>query len=226
VRADKVLNQQGLDEATNFLYPFIDGNETDASGLLADLTESALAKAAESAALRQSTLEACAHLIESAGAEMARRFAAGGRLFTFGNGGSSTDAATLAALFASPPTAPPLPAWSLTADQAVLTALGNDVGFDLVFARQLIARARDGDIAVAMSTSGNSADLLLALREAHSRGMYTIGFTGYDGGAFIDNPDVDVCFVVQSQSVHRIQESQALLGHRLWAAVQPQEKNR
>ncbi len=157
---------------------------------------------------------------------MARRFAAGGRLFTFGNGGSSTDAATLAALFASPPAARPLPAWSLTADQAVLTALGNDVGFDLVFARQLIARARDADIAVAMSTSGNSADLLLALREAHSRGMYTIGFTGYDGGAFIDNPDVDVCFVVQSQSVHRIQEAQALLGHRLWAAVQAQETNR
>jgi D-sedoheptulose 7-phosphate isomerase len=220
------MNQQSLDEATNFLYPFIDGNETDASALLADLTESALAKAAESAALRQSTLAACAHLIEIAGAEMAHRFAAGGRLFTFGNGGSSTDAATLAALFASPPAAHPLPAWSLTADQAVLTALGNDVGFDLVFARQLIARARDADIAVAMSTSGNSADLLLALREAHSRGMYTIGFTGYDGGAFIDNPDVDACFVVQSQSVHRIQESQALLGHRLWAAVQAQEKNR
>ena len=90
------MNQQSLDDATNFLYPFIDGNETDASALLADLTESALAKAAVSAALRQSTLEACAHLVESAGAEMARRFAAGGRLFTFGNGGSSTDAATLA----------------------------------------------------------------------------------------------------------------------------------
>jgi D-sedoheptulose 7-phosphate isomerase len=217
------MNRTRLHEATNFLYPFIDGTESDVGALLDDLTESALAKSAESAALRQSTLEACAHLIESTGADMARRFAAGGRLFTFGNGGSSTDAATLAALFAQPPAADPLPAWSLAADQAVLTALGNDVGFDLVFARQLIARARSADIAVAMSTSGNSADLLVALREAHGRGMYTIGFTGYDGGAFVDNPDVDVCFVVRSQSVHRIQESQALLGYQLWAAVQAEK---
>ncbi|CQD23017.1 putative sugar phosphate isomerase [Mycobacterium lentiflavum] len=213
------VDTESLNEATNFLYPFIDSKETDASALLADLTESALAKAAESAALRRSSLQACADLITSAGSEMARRFTAGGRLFTFGNGGSSTDATTLASLFARPPAAQPLPAWSLTDDQAVLTALSNDVGFDLVFARQLIARARATDIAVAMSTSGNSADLLSALREAHSRGIYTIGFTGYDGGAFVDNADVDVCFVVESQSVHRIQESQALLGYQLWAAV-------
>lgn len=214
-----MTSRQRLDEPTNFLYPFIDGNESDSAALLADLAASATAKAAESAALRQSTLKSCSGLISSAAAEMASRFAAGGRLFTFGNGGSSTDAATLAALFAQPPVGEPLPAWSLTADQAVLTALGNDVGFDLVFARQLIARAQAGDMAIAMSTSGNSADLLLALREAHGSGLYTIGFTGYDGGAFAANPDVDVCFVVRSQSVHRIQESQALLGHQLWSAV-------
>jgi D-sedoheptulose 7-phosphate isomerase len=218
-----MTNQQRVEEATNFLYPFIDGDERDAGALLADLMESALAKAAESAALRLSTLESCATLITSAGAEMAHRFTVGGRLFTFGNGGSSTDAATLAALFARPAVAEPLPAWSLTADQAVLTALGNDVGFELVFARQLIARARAGDIAIAMSTSGNSADLLMAMREAHARGMYTIGFTGYDGGAFADNPDVDVCFTVRSQSVHRIQEAQALLGYQLWAEVQAEK---
>ena len=108
----------------------------------------------------------------------------------------------------------------MTADQAILTALGNDVGFELVFARQLIARAEAGDIAIAMSTSGNSPNLLAALAEARRRGMYTIGFAGYDGGAFADNPDVDVCFVVRSQSVHRIQESQALLGYQLWLATQ------
>ncbi|RDH78330.1 SIS domain-containing protein [Mycolicibacterium moriokaense] len=215
-----------LDEPTNFLYPFIDANEHDPAALLTDLAASASSKAAESAELRRSTLQACSALVETAAAEMAARFAAGGRLFTFGNGGSSTDAATLAALFASPPAGEALPAWSLTADQAVLTALGNDVGFDLVFARQLIARAQPTDIAVAMSTSGNSADLLLAMREAHGRGLYTIGFTGYDGGAFATNPDVDVCFVVRSQSVHRIQEAQALLGHRLWSAVHAQKGSR
>lgn len=207
------------DEPTNFLYPFIDAEEDDSASLLADLAASARAKASESLALRRSTLAANADLLNRAAAEMARRFGAGGRLFTFGNGGSCTDSTTLAGLFARPPTGKPLPAWSLTADQAIVTALGNDVGFELVFARQLIARAQNGDIAIAMSTSGNSPNLLAALAEARQRGLYTVGFAGYDGGAFADNPNVDTCFVVRSQSVHRIQESQALLGYQLWLTV-------
>jgi D-sedoheptulose 7-phosphate isomerase len=207
------------DEPTNFLYPFIDAQEDDPKSLLADLAASAQAKAAESLALRRSTLEANAGLLEAAATEMARRFAAGARLFTFGNGGSCTDSTTLARLFARPPIGRPLPAWPLTADQAVLTALGNDVGFELVFARQLIARAKDGDIAIAMSTSGGSPNLLAALAEGRRRGLYTIGFAGYDGGAFAHDPNVDACFVVRSQSVHRIQESQALLGYQLWLSV-------
>ncbi|MHA6780958.1 D-sedoheptulose-7-phosphate isomerase [Pseudonocardia saturnea] len=204
---------------TNFLYPFLESEERDQDALLADLAASARAKAAESAALRASTLAACADRIAEAGAEIARRFRAGGRMFCFGNGGSSTDATTLAGLFARPPLNTPLPAWSLTADQAILTALGNDVGFELVFARQLIARADGRDVAVALSTSGSSKDLMVAFREARSRGMYTVGFAGYDGGEFAASPDVDVCFTVASQSVHRIQEAQALLGYRLWSAV-------
>jgi D-sedoheptulose 7-phosphate isomerase len=207
------------DEPTNFLYPFIDSEEQDAKSLLADLAASAQAKATESLALRRSTLEANAELLEEAATEMAQRFAAGGRMFTFGNGGSCTDSTTLARLFARPPIGTPLPAWSLTADQAVMTALGNDVGFELVFARQLIARARAGDIAIAMSTSGGSPNLLAGLAEARRRGLYTIGFAGYNGGAFVDSPNVDACFVVRSQSVHRIQESQALLGYQLWLSV-------
>jgi D-sedoheptulose 7-phosphate isomerase len=206
---------------TNFLYPFLDAEERDQDALLRDLAASAKAKAVESAALRAATVAANAELITAAAAEMASRFAAGGRMFAFGNGGSSTDVATLVALFARPPVSParPLPAWSLAADQAILTALGNDVGFDLVFARQLIARGGRGDIAVAMSTSGSSRDLMAGLREAHARGMYTVGFAGYDGGEFATSSDVDVCFTVRSQSVHRIQEAQALVGHTLWVAV-------
>jgi D-sedoheptulose 7-phosphate isomerase len=210
------------DEPTNFLYPFIDAQEDDPKSLLADLAASAQAKAAESLSLRRSTLEANTELIGSAAAEMARRFSTGGRLFTFGNGGSCTDCTTLARLFAQPPVGKPLAAWSLTADQAIMTALGNDVGFELVFARQLIARGKAGDIAIAMSTSGSSPNLMAALKEARRRGMYTVGFAGYDGGAFAKSPDVDACFVVRSQSVHRIQESQALLGYQLWLAVHEQ----
>jgi D-sedoheptulose 7-phosphate isomerase len=219
------------DEPTNFLYPFLDvADAPNSESLLADLAASAQAKAAESVALRRSTLDANAEPLNGAATEMARRFAAGGRMFTFGNGGSCTDSTTLAGLFARPPIGElgkSLPAWSLAADQAILTALGNDVGFDLIFARQLIARAKAGDIAIAMSTSGNSSNLLAALAEARQRGLYTVGFAGYDGGAFADNPNVDICFIVRSQSVHRIQEAQALLGYQLWLAVQEQrDQNR
>lgn len=207
-------------ENTGFLYPFIEGDENDADSLLADLASSARLKARESSELQQATLVACAEKISAAGAAMAERFAAGGRMYTFGNGGSSTDAATFASLFANPVSGRPLPALNLAADQAVVTALGNDVGFDLVFSRQIIAHASDRDIAVAMSTSGNSADLMSALEEASRRGLITIGFAGYDGGQMAASPHVDHCFVVSSQSVHRIQESQAMLGYRLWTTVQ------
>jgi D-sedoheptulose 7-phosphate isomerase len=207
-------------ERTDFLYPFIDGDERDSGPLLSDLAASARMKARQSSALQRSTLAACAAQVARAGAEMAQRFAAGGRLYCFGNGGSSTDAATLGALFSAPVRGRPLPAMNLAADQAVVTALGNDVGFDLVFSRQIIAYGRDRDIAVAMSTSGNSADLMNALGEASRRGLMTIGFAGYDGGQMAAADAVQHCFVVRSQSVHRIQESQALLGYELWAGVQ------
>src|ERR1700679_1769321 len=116
-------------ESTAFLYPFIDADERDSGSLLTDLAASAREKARESAALQRSTLANCAAKVLGRGAAMADRFAAGGRLFAFGNGGSSTDAATFAGLFAQPVTGRPLPALSLAADQAVVTALGNDVGF-------------------------------------------------------------------------------------------------
>jgi D-sedoheptulose 7-phosphate isomerase len=207
-------------ENTGFLYPFIEAEERDAGSLLGDLAASARDKAHESSALQQSTLAACAHDVLAAGDQMADQFAAGGRLYAFGNGGSSTDAATFAALFAQPVSGRPLPALNLAADQAVVTALGNDVGFELVFSRQIIAHSSSKDIAVAFSTSGNSADLLTALREASRRGLLTIGFAGYTGGEMGEAKEVDYCFVVRSQSIHRIQESQALLGYQLWASTQ------
>jgi D-sedoheptulose 7-phosphate isomerase len=207
-------------ERTGFLYPFIDAEGHDPESLLADLAKSAQAKAHESAALQRATLTECAELLAAAGAQMAERFSSGGRMYAFGNGGSSTDAATFAALFAQPISGRPLPAMNLAADQAVVTALGNDVGFELVFSRQIIAHASSKDMAVAMSTSGSSADLMMALGEASRRGLMTIGFAGYDGGQMATSSEVGYCFVVRSQSIHRIQESQALLGYQLWATVQ------
>ncbi len=207
-------------ENTDFLYPFLDAQETNASALLTDLAASARGKAAESAQLQASSLEEWAAEIERAGRAIAERFAAGGRMYTFGNGGSSTDAETLASLFARPAHGRPLAARCLAADQAVITALGNDIGFDVVFSRQLMAHARPGDIAVALSTSGSSEDLMTALVEGRRRGLLTIGFSGHDGGRMAVADEVDHCFTIRSQSIHRIQESQALVGYHLWATAQ------
>lgn len=205
---------------TDFLYPFIDAQEHDATALLRDLAESARGKAADSARLQRASLEEWGEDLVAAGQRMAERFARGGRLYTFGNGGSSTDAATLATLFSRPARGRPVPAWSLAADQAVVTALGNDVGFELIFSRQIIAHAHDDDVAIALSTSGNSDDLMTALAEARRRRLLTIGFAGHDGGRMAATDDLDFCFTIRSQSIHRIQESHALIGYRLWSAAQ------
>ena len=103
-----------------------------------------------------------------------------------------------------------------------MTALGNDVGFELIFSRQMIAHSKPVDIAIALSTSGNSDDLITALAEAKRRGLLTIGFAGYDGGRWPTSEDVDYCFTIRSQSIHRIQESHARVGYRLWSIVQKQ----
>jgi D-sedoheptulose 7-phosphate isomerase len=207
-------------ERTDFLYPFIEGDERAAGSLLEDLGASAVSKGAVSAALRATTLERDRDQLERAATGMAARLVAGGRLFTFGNGGSSTDASALAALFSRPPSGRPLAARCLSDDTAVLTALANDIGFELVFSRQLIAHADGGDVALGISTSGNSRNLLAAFDEATDRGLLTVGFAGYEGGDMSQSPSVSICFVVRSESVHRVQETQAALGFALWRAVQ------
>jgi D-sedoheptulose 7-phosphate isomerase len=207
-------------EGSDFLYPFIEGDERDAGPLLFDLARSAVGKHEVSVALRTATLSAAGSTLNATAGAMAAAFAAGGRLFSFGNGGSATDAASLAALFARPPSGRALPARSLADDPAVLTALANDVGFDLVFSRQLIAHASAGDIAVGLSTSGSSRNVLTAFAEARRRGMVTVGLAGYDGGEMVTSADVQHCLVVGSDSVHRIQEVQAAVAFALWEAVQ------
>jgi D-sedoheptulose 7-phosphate isomerase len=210
-----------MPETTDFLYPFIEGDETDAETLLEDLARSATAKWRQSSRLRDATLTQVEAMLVATAAAMAERFTAGGRLFTFGNGGSATDAEAVAHLYTQPPWGRPLPARSLAEDQAVMTALGNDVGFELVFSRQLIAHGRAHDIAMGFSTSGNSDNLMRAFAEARKQGMLTVGIAGTDGGRMAaEGSPVEQCFVVRSDSVHRIQESQAALNNALWAAVQ------
>ena len=207
-------------EPTGFLYPFIESEEREPSALLVDLATSARSKITESRRLRTDSVERNREALAQAGAAMAARFARGGRLFAFGNGGSSTDAEGTVQLFRDPPRGQGLPALSLVDDRAVLTALANDVGYELVFSRQIIAHAQPGDIAIGFSTSGDSANMLRAFEEASRRQVLTVGLCGYEKAAMARTDAVDYCLVVHSESVHRIQETHEALILELWSIVQ------
>jgi D-sedoheptulose 7-phosphate isomerase len=203
------------------LYPFLyadQGQSVDA--VLAEVRRSTAEKAGEIVALRQEVAARYAGQLLLCADQLAAAFAGGGRLFTFGNGGSSTDAQTVSSLFMAPPHGRPLPAFSLTADVATVTALSNDVGFEVVFARQLAAFGRAGDIAVGLSTSGGSANVLRAFDEASRRGLITVGLAGYHGGKMAEADTIDHLFVIPSSSVHRIQEAQTTVYHVLWELTQ------
>lgn len=157
--------------------------------------------------------------IETCARALADRFRAGGRLFVMGNGGSACDASHVAVEFLHPVVEKrrPLPAISLPSDAAALTAVGNDIDFASVFERQLDVLARPTDMVLGISTSGASANVVRALRYARGVGMMTIGFAGRDGGRMLDV--CEHCFVVETWSIHRVQESHTLLLHLLWDLV-------
>jgi D-sedoheptulose 7-phosphate isomerase len=206
------------------LYPFLGTRSSEDRGgteaVLEEVRRSTAEKAAEIVGLRDRLAGDLAADLAACAEAMAIRFEAGGRLYCFGNGGSSTDAQAVAAMFCSPGAGwRPLPAVALPNDVAVLTALANDVSFEVVFARQLAAFARPEDIAFGLSTSGGSANVLRAFDEARSRGLLTVGLAGYDGGKMSD-AGLDHLFVVPSPSVHRIQEAQTTVYDVLWELVQ------
>ncbi len=199
------------------LYPFLYSGTTDLPAVLAEVRRSTVAKAGEITELRRVIGERDGAMLTACARDAAARFAAGGRLLAFGNGGSATDAQELASLFLNPGGgARPLPALGLAADTSVVTALCNDIGVDVVFARQIAAFGRPADIAVGLSTSGNSENLLRAFDEAARRGLLTIGFAGYQGGKMAEVDSIDYLFVAPSSSVHRIQEAQTTVYHILW----------
>ena len=210
-----------MSDAMESLYPFLYSDTSDLSAVLDQVRASTVAKVAEIGELRRAVAERDGARIAECAREAAARFGAGGRLFAFGNGGSATDAQQLATLFLNPGpidgrTAPALPAFGLANDTSVVTALCNDVGVEVVFARQLAAFGGRNDIAVGLSTSGNSANLVRAFDEASRRGMLTIGLAGYDGGTMAELDSIDYLFVVPSSSVHRIQEAQTTIYQVLW----------
>ena len=183
------------------------------------MKDAILRKARESADVKEQFFRAEADRIEAMVRAMAARFSNGGRLYVMGNGGSATDAQHISLEFFHPiiEKRKPLPAIALTADQALLTAISNDRDFAKIFADQLRVLARAGDMALAVSTSGKSPNLVQALETARELGLLTIAFTGKDGGRL---PDLaEYCFVVPSFSIHRIQETHVTLYHIVWDLV-------
>jgi D-sedoheptulose 7-phosphate isomerase len=199
--------------ASSFLYPFLAESEHDLDAVLADVSASVRLKADEIGALREQTLTEGRDALLAA-AETVRT---GGKLLALGNGGSATDAMDVVADFRYPPGAGwhPRPAMDLTEDPAILTAIANDIGTEAIFARQIIAYGRRGDVLLALSTSGNSSNVIAALAEARKRALHTIAMVGYDGGRVAAEGLADHVVVTRSQHIPRIQEAQASAYHVL-----------
>jgi D-sedoheptulose 7-phosphate isomerase len=210
-------------EYDRLFYPFLfEGGKASIEEVLLQVRHSTIEKCREVIELRRATLAAAGGQIVDAGEAMARAFANGATLLAFGNGGSTTDAQDIVTELLNPPFPAwrPLPAIALTNDIAVVTAVGNDVGFENIYLRQIIAYGRPGDIALGISTSGNSLNVLAALEQAKKQGLLTIGLTGYDGGKMLHAHTIDYCINSPSDHIPRIQEAQATAYHALLEIVQ------
>ncbi|MFP5361526.1 MAG: SIS domain-containing protein [Thermoleophilia bacterium] len=217
-RAAKPVHDPG---ASSFLYPFLTQQETNLDDILDDVRKSMLLKADEVIALRaQSLTEGCETLLTAARV-LRERLDAGGRLIALGNGGSATDAMDVVADFHTPLYGgPPRRALDLTEDTGIITAVANDIGTEEIFQRQVIAYGREGDVLLALSTSGNSLSILEALKEARKRKLVTMALVGYDGGNVLAGNLADHIVVTRSQNIPRIQEAQASVYHVLRELVE------
>jgi D-sedoheptulose 7-phosphate isomerase len=209
--------------ASSFLYPFLGEREHDLDAILADVQQSALMKADEVQELRAQTLRGSSEPLRSAAIALRGAFERGGRLLALGNGGSATDAMDVVADFMSAPENErwaPRRALDLTADTAIITALANDIGTEAIFARQVIAYGRPGDVLLTLSTSGNSLSVLSALTEARRRQLVTVALVGYDGGRVAGERLADHTVISPSQHIPRIQEAHATAYHVLRELVE------
>jgi D-sedoheptulose 7-phosphate isomerase len=206
--------------ASAFLYPYLGPAQSDAPAIVDDVAASIVAKATDAERLREQIAATQAEALAAAALAIRERLRAGGRLLIFGNGGSATDATDFALDCLLPPAGRGvIPAISLAAEPAVLSAIANDVGVELVFLRQIVAQARPVDVAVAFSTSGGSKNVVAALVEARRRGLLTVAVLGYDGGEIVRERLADHAIVVHCDYIPRIQEAQGAIYHLLRAAL-------
>jgi D-sedoheptulose 7-phosphate isomerase len=199
-----------------FLYPFLGKDKQETTDVVAQVAASIRMKAQDDALLRTQVAHEESEKIGNAAAAIRERIGRGGKLIIFGNGGSATDANDLAIDCVMPPTGfAAIPAISLSMEPANLSAIANDVGTELIFQRQLIAHARPHDVAVAISTSGGSKNIVMALEEARKRNLLTVALLGYDGGEVLRRGLADFPLIVRSDYIPRIQEVQASIYHLL-----------
>ena len=202
------------------LYPFLHGKKQDPVSMNSALLESVVQKAANHHDVIDAFFAKNRQQVVNAAGAIADVYRRNGRLFTMGNGGSSCDAAHVAVEFLHPITAGrvALTAIDLTADRTMMSAVANDVGFEHVFVRQVIAQARAGDGLVGLSTSGNSDNLVKAFLKAKEMGVTTIGLAGMSGGEMA-KIGLDHCLIVETDSIHRVQECHVIIYHILWDLV-------
>src|SRR5215468_5040482 len=199
---------------TEFLYPFLGREKQATDDLIAEVASSIQMKVHDDAVLRQRMAREQADAISALAVAIVERLQRGGKLILFGNGGSATDANDWVVDCVLPPSGyQPIPAVSLSMEPANITAIANDVGTEVIFLRQLIAQAQPEDIAIGISTSGGSRNIVMALEEARKRGMLTAALLGYDGGEILRRELVDFPVVVPCDYIPRIQEVQASSYH-------------
>jgi D-sedoheptulose 7-phosphate isomerase len=199
-----------------FLYPFLGKKKQETRDISTEVAASIECKVRDDARLREEVASEESEKIGNAAAEIHWRLERGGKLIVFGNGGSATDANDLALDCVAPPLGyQPIPAISLSMEPANLSAIANDVGQELIFLRQLIAHAKPNDVAIGISTSGGSRNIVLALEEARKRNLLTVALLGYDGGEVMRRGLADFPLVVRSDYIPRIQEVQASIYHVL-----------
>jgi len=197
-----------------FLYPFLGEAKQPTTNIVETVAASIRAKAEEDAKLRARVARDESGQIVNAARAIHQRLRQGGKLIIFGNGGSATDANDWAIDCVLPPSGYcPVPAISLSMEPAILTAIANDVGIETVFLRQIIAHAQPQDVAIGISTSGGSRNIILALEEARKRGLLTVALLGYDGGEILRRGLSDFPLIVRSDYIPRIQEVQASTYH-------------
>jgi D-sedoheptulose 7-phosphate isomerase len=207
--------------AAEFLYPFLGREKQPTGDVIAEVANSIQMKVADDAKLRAQVAAEEAEQIGNAASAISERIRRGGKLIIFGNGGSATDANDWAIDCVSPPAGwKPIPAISLALEPANITAIANDVGTEVIFLRQMIAQAQTDDVAIAISTSGGSRNLIMPLEEARKRNLLTVALLGYDGGEIKRRGLADFPLIVRSDYIPRIQEVQASIYHVIREALE------